>query len=436
MNLTDVNKAVLTKAGKSRSLVHYIAWRLLGSVFVIVLLWFFISRAGYFFALDGTAEFYLFEDAENALFLEQEGIAPEILNSGFREFYRDYRQIPAAIRKQVEHHWSAGQVNSPVFIETPKQDIYFLAYQPQTSQAVFYLLHRFDKSETVNLAPLFLLLGLLAFGAVLVVILLVIYRLKSQLRLLSLHLQNPLAEPETGQEAEQGKSLPPLMISDFNQALLSVKHHYREKQRVIKREREFANFLSHEIRHPLSKLNTSLALLDQLDDLPYASVEIIEDVKQLSEDLNQISAAVLQLWLEPGQQEETIELAGLIRQLAHSLLPGALKADFTFARASLALKSHDALVKLLLCQLIKNAGQYADTFIHFHLQEHSLEIENDVRLMENCDPRDYGYGLGLVMVKKVCQRLDWGLTIKQDKKHFSVVLEFGPSRGCGNGPGY
>ncbi|WDD97381.1 sensor histidine kinase [Thalassomonas actiniarum] len=427
MKQTDVHKQgtpALARGHKRRSLVHYIAWRLLGSVAVIVLLWFFISRAGYFFALDGTAEFYLFEDAENALFLEQEGIAPDILNSGFREFYRDYRQIPAFIREQVERHWRPGQVNSPVFIETREQDIYFLAYQQQASQPVFYLLHRFDKSETVNLAPLFLLVGLLAFAAVLVVILLVIYRLKSQLKLLSLHLKDPLAEQETA----LGQKLPPLMIRDFDQALQSVKHHYREKQQVIKREREFANFLSHEIRQPLSKLNTNLALLDQLDDLPYASVEIIEDVKQLSEDLNQISAAVLQLWLDSGQQEETIELAGLIRQLSHALLPEGLKQEFSFARESLVLTSHDALVKLLLCQLIKNAGQYADTFIHFHIQPQELAIENDVGLMENCDPRDYGYGLGLVMAKKICQRLNWALTVKQEKAHFSVVLAFGNSR--------
>ncbi|WDE07221.1 HAMP domain-containing histidine kinase [Thalassomonas viridans] len=407
-------------AVQGQSLVAYIAWRLLGSFLLIVCLWFFISRAGYYFALDGTADFYLFEDAENAVFLAQEGIEPEILNSEFRQFYSRFEDIPEPVRGLIDDQGHARAVNKTVFIETPKQDIYFLAYQPQPSAPVFYLLHRFDKEDTLDLAPLFLFVGLVAFGAILVVMLAVIYRLKSQLALLSLHLKKP------GQE--QGEDTPDLMIRDFNQALLSVKHHYREKQQAIKREREFANFLSHEIRQPLSKLNTNLALLDQLDDLPYASVEIIEDVKQLSEDLNQISGAVLQLWLEQGQRDESIELAGLIRQLSHALLPEGLIHDFTFALESVELKSNYGLVRLLLGQLIKNAAQYADSYIHFHLHAQSLEIINDARLSETCDPKDYGYGLGLVMAKKICARLNWHLRINQQKDNFSVVLEYGNSR--------
>jgi len=406
-------------AAQGQSLIAYIAWRLLGSFFVVVCLWFFISRAGYYFALDGTAEFYMVEDAENAIFLAQEGIAPDILNSGFRQFYSRFEDIPEPVRELIGSKGDNWQVNIPLYLETPGQDIYFLAYRQQASSEVFYLLHRFDKTDTLDLAPVFLLVDLVAFGAILAVMLAVIYRLKSQLSLLSLHLKKPVAE--------QGREPPELMIRDFNQALLSVKHHYREKQQVIKREREFANFLSHEIRQPLSKLNTNLALLDQLDDLPYASVEIIEDVKQLSEDLNQVSGAVLQLWLDTDQKEENIELAGLIRHLSH-VLPQELSQDFIFAAETVSLKSNLALVKLLLGQLIKNAAQYAQTSIHFHLHGQSLEIINDVRPVEDSDPKDYGYGLGLVMAEKICHQLGWTLSVNQAPECFSVVLDFSNSR--------
>ena len=70
MTIADVKTADdVDTTVKRQSLIGYIAWRLLGSFLVVVALWFFISRAGYYFSLDGTAEFYLVEDAENAIFL-------------------------------------------------------------------------------------------------------------------------------------------------------------------------------------------------------------------------------------------------------------------------------------------------------------------------------------------------------------------------------
>lgn len=452
---------MLATKSKRQSLIAFISWRLLTSLFVIVFIWLLVSQRSYNFALDDTAEFYLFEDAENALFMRREGFVAERFNSDFRQIYWQLKDIPLTIYEKL---MALGPFdsNNPVFIATPEQDIYFLAYQSLTPMGVLdkgdvlhsgdsvmvYVLHRFDKKESIDFGPVFIALGLSAFLLVFTVIIAVIYSLKGQLKLLSNQLKFLPEDDQSGKDYQAGGNYQPgenkddrpsLFIDEFQQVLSSVKNYYSEQQTAIKREQEFSSYLSHELRQPLAKLNANLARIDQLDDLPYPLVVILEDVKGVSESLNQLSDAILQLWQDEREHQEKVEFIGFVKQLKTQFHQTPLPLTFSYCTKALWLKTNPSLAKLLIKQLINNSLQYGDSSIEVTVNNAGIKICNDVKVAVDTSvntsaettmeqPREFGYGLGLVMAKKICHNLNWTLNIKQSEQRFTITIGYETSR--------
>jgi len=398
---------------KVQSLVSFLAWRLFSSLFVVSFAWIFISQYSYNFALDDTTEFYLYEDAKLAVNLHNEQTLDDSFNNDFRQVYWQLKQLPLDIKSLLLD--DKPPLNTPLLLQSDTQDIYLLAFKDNHEDGVTYIVHRFEKSDSIDVFPLFIMFGIAAFVALFVVMLWIISRIKSQTNILVNQLKITPDAPAHS-----------LYIEEFVHAISSVKTYYSAQQDSINREREFSNYLSHELRQPMARLSTNLSLIDQLDDLPLDSITLLEDMRIANEDLTQLSESILLLWQDSREPDATINLNEIVNDLISKFSTSNLTCNYKEPLTPVYLKTNHLLVKLVINQLIKNCLQYALTDVEIELTTHGLTITND--LMDTAPqtlfPKQFGYGMGLIMVKNICRGLHWDIESLQHDNQFRVRITF------------
>ncbi len=403
----------------SRSLPRFIASRLYIALFVITLAWGILATQSYHFALDDTAEFYLIEDAENALFFMSRGLGHDFVNSEFRQSYLTIEQLPADIKATVKA--TMPPVNQAVFIASPLYDSYVLPYSPSGETADIYVVHRFAKDDSINIIPYQLLIGLLAFFALALVVKFVVTRIGRQTQLMASKISR-LTSASNGPES-------PLVFADYQYAFNVIEQYYQAQHQALSREKDFASFLSHELRQPLARMTNNLSLLDQIDQLPLRSLAIIADMKLTNKALSQLTTMVLQLWQNSTEHKTSVEFTALLTEHIRLFDETRLTIDTQIVASPVTILANVNMVALLLKQLLQNSKQYAATKVLIELSARQLKISNDVRagsietLSE--DSQTHGYGIGLVMVDKACQQLDWQWQQSVENNLFSVTVNFG-----------
>jgi len=398
---------------KVQSLVSFLSWRLFSSLFVVSFVWIFISQYSYNFALDDTTEFYLYEDAKLAVNLHNEQTLDDSFNNDFRQVYWQLNQLPLDIKSLL--HDDKPPLNTPLLLQSDTQDIYLLAFKDNHEDNMIYIVHRFEKSDSIDVFPLFIMFGIAAFVALFVVMLWIISRIKSQTNILVNQLKITADAPAHS-----------LYIEEFHQAISSVKTYYSAQQDSINREREFSNYLSHELRQPMARLSTNLSLVDQLDDLPLESIALLEDMRRVSEELTQLSESILLLWQDSREPDETVDLNEIINHLNPDFSDSNLSFRCKTPSQPVYLTTNHLLVKLVINQLIKNCHQYALSYVEIELTAHGLTITNDLINVEPqiVLPKQFGYGMGLIMVKNICRVLHWDIESRQNDNQYSVSLTF------------
>jgi len=86
------------------------------------------------------------------------------------------------------------------------------------------------------------------------------------------------------------------------------------------------------------------------------------------------------------------------------------------------------LLKMVLENLVRNAFQYTHNGdIHIKATQEGVEVIN-TRLPEDnqyqAPQEDYGYGVGLYLVEKICEQKGWIMTVAQDDERFQVTMRF------------
>ncbi len=398
---------------------RFIASRLYIALFFITLAWGILATQSYHFALDDTAEFYLIEDAENALFFMSQGLGHDFVNSEFRQSYLTIEQLPADIKATVKANMPP--VNQAILIASPLYDSYVLPYSSSGEIADIYIVHRFAKDDSINIIPYQLLIGLLAFFALALVVKFVVTRIGRQTQLMASKISR-LTSASNGPES-------PLVFADYQYAFNVIEQYYQAQHQALSREKDFASFLSHELRQPLARMTNNLSLLDQIDQLPLRSLAIIADMKLTNKALSQLTTMVLQLWQNSTEHKTSVEFTALLTEHIRLFDETRLTIDTQIVASPVTILANVNMVALLLKQLLQNSKQYAATKVLIELSARQLKISNDVRagsietLSE--DSQTHGYGIGLVMVDKACQQLDWPWQQSAENNLFSVTVNFG-----------
>jgi len=226
-----------------------------------------------------------------------------------------------------------------------------------------------------------------------------------------------LSEDEFG-ETTDTESL--ALVNAFNQFIHRL-------ESFIQRERNFTRNASHELRTPLAVLRSNLSLLHKQTD-PAAQAKTLARMERTVRDMEALVETLLILARESESRLNWSSvvlndlLADLLEQIAATFDRPGVK---TSVRASglLEISAPERVLAIVFTNLIRNALSYTEAgHVHVLIDRNGVTVqdsgcgmsEDDLERMfepfyRGHDRSNEGYGLGLSIVRRLCDRFGWHL---------------------------
>lgn len=219
-------------------------------------------------------------------------------------------------------------------------------------------------------------------------------------------------------------------------------------RRSIERERLFTSDVSHELRTPLMVISTSCELMleTQLHD---GQREQIERIVRAARDMNDLARTFL-LLARSGPTEtvevDAVTLAEVAREQAEQWGPliRAKGLDFELTDEGTDTVGHNPIfLRTAMGNLLRNALHYTTQGKvrivlecgGFRVEDTGMGIPADEQerifqpFVRGSSARGEGLGLGLSLVKRICEHSGWKITAKSDQGAGACFkISFTPSR--------
>jgi signal transduction histidine kinase len=210
--------------------------------------------------------------------------------------------------------------------------------------------------------------------------------------------------------------------------------YHRRMAQMIEREKEFTSNVSHELRTPLTAIKTSCELLDQDAAVGPKSKARLRQIDRAADNMIELVNALLLL-----AREETLADVGpvrLVSAIADALDPFAYvlatKGIETVVNVDrrLRVEVNRSALAIVLSNLIDNAVRYsARGSVRFNCEDGWLQVEDTGGgIPQNALPHVFErfyqagpaqapgrtFGIGLSIVKKVCDRYQWSIKLDSE----------------------
>jgi signal transduction histidine kinase len=205
----------------------------------------------------------------------------------------------------------------------------------------------------------------------------------------------------------------------------------------VERERYFTGSASHELRTPITVITGALELLEQ-SALSAADVKAVDRVRRATLDMKTTIEMFLCLARETddGLFDEQFLVMPLVSQAIDQqryLLSGKF-VDVEIDRlAKPRVCGHPQAFSIAVNNLVRNAFEHTldgQGPITIRVKEHELFVTNQVRsdTDERHTPTDasspHGYGLGLGIVQRLCERNGWSFSLHADEARVAARLSW------------
>jgi len=218
--------------------------------------------------------------------------------------------------------------------------------------------------------------------------------------------------------------------SDVIKLIYALDNFTERMEQFIKREKNFTRDASHELRTPLAVIKSSLALLQKRQDYKPNEQRSLQMIENTLRDMEGLIDTLLLLAREeaaPLPEEDVLIndlLVTLTEQIEHAL--GNAEVDLVVQQnCLLSIPAAEKVLNILFTNLIRNAFSYTssgtititidnkevsvtDTGIGMNQQQIERVLEPFYRAHTGSD----GHGLGLTIVKQLCNRYGWKLKIR------------------------
>jgi signal transduction histidine kinase len=200
---------------------------------------------------------------------------------------------------------------------------------------------------------------------------------------------------------------------------------------MVEREKEFTANVSHELRTPLTRIRTSCELLEQATaSLDAKSRQRLLQIEQSAEDMHALIECLLALAREesptvtsPARLDAVV--GAIVERHADRLERQAVRASVSIPGDVRVLANASAL-GIVLSNLVDNALRHTqDGEIRFTWQDGTLAIEDTgtgiaPQVLPHVFERFYrapggradGFGIGLAIVKRICDRYGWDIAVE------------------------
>jgi signal transduction histidine kinase len=238
--------------------------------------------------------------------------------------------------------------------------------------------------------------------------------------------------------AKQQLQLPPNSIDEFEELNSSVRLMTNKVSNEYKALKAFTENASHEMQTPLAIIRSKLDLLiqsskeDQVDQL-----EAIYNATGRLANLNKSLLLLTKIENQQFNNPTVIDLKKLLEEKIQQFdeLIKAKNLKFKHVLANSSVKMDQELAEILLNNLFSNAikHNYEGGEIECFLQNKSFNLSNTgpaltfdkLKIFERFQKNNEssGIGLGLAVVKQICDASGFSITYKKDdKKHFFSIL--------------
>jgi signal transduction histidine kinase len=210
----------------------------------------------------------------------------------------------------------------------------------------------------------------------------------------------------------------------------AVNDYHSRMAAMVEREKEFTANVSHELRTPLTRIRTSCELLEPAAaTLDAKSRQRLLQIEQAAEDMHALVECLLALAREePATVSSPARLASIVGGVLERY---AERLDRQSVRAVVAVPdevrilANTAALGIVLSNLVDNALRHTEGGeIRFIWADGSLCIEDtgsgiDAQALPHVFDRFYratggradGFGIGLAIVKKICDRYGWRIEV-------------------------
>lgn len=195
----------------------------------------------------------------------------------------------------------------------------------------------------------------------------------------------------------------------------------------IDRERAFTADVSHELRTPIAVIRGAAEVLLADETRPEKDRQRLQRIERGAADMADLSTALLAMARErDDERREPVDLAALIEESIdkHQHLLGQRPVDICqeiLARPRVAADAN--LLAIVIANLIRNSFTYTERgSVRIRLDEQSLSVADTglgipraaldkvfQRLYKGA--RSEGAGIGLSLVRKICDRYGWSVTL-------------------------
>lgn len=428
---------------ESQTLQHFLRNHLIALGTIITIVYSVSMSTLYDWGLDDASEFYLFQDAESAEELLNQGL-PLPDNTSFKRFYLDTEDLPSRyqtlFKSQINNSENSKQ-GTPELRHIEEDDTFeYVLYYPlktttnnSTIRSLF-VIHRFNLTEDQNIPGLsvsqvVLIVSMIALSFILLSSTIIYNTINNAIRTFY-HWGKGLSDNEPTTKIEKI----PLAQIRFKELQIVGNTLEKSVQHILdltEREKSFARCLSHELRTPMAVISAAIDILDK-KTLPDGIDAKLQKIRTANNSMIQTSDTLLKIWRE----QRTTALPENIN--LHSFVSEIL-ADNQYRTSSNPLTVNNALsaeltfnvekepFHLVVSNLLKNAIQYASgNSIHISATRNSITIANDCEpVTKNHRPihTEYGYGLGLFIAETVAKQQHWTLVVKQKAGLFIAELQ-------------
>lgn len=328
--------------------------------------------------------------------------------------YRNWLDIPPQIR-QLSHDEALTDASKILYehIEGPFVDA-LSVYYTQTGQPLYVWLH-YSVTHNLQFAPknmtAILLLVLITFCAS---------------ATLAFYMQSKVITPvhkisraieQHDWESGRKLSLPKQEYAELKAIVDALDNSILQLQEAQQRELNFLRFASHELRTPIAICQSSFEILAlQQGELTGATLYASQATGQMK------SLVETLLWLTNKQstvlEKERVILGELVKKVIdeQQTIRG-IKVNISFEHDDTSLYLMREPLVIIMSNLVRNSLEHGGNNIYIKQQANIIEVVNPIENNEHI-----GFGLGLLLVRRLAQQLNWDFTVLDEGNEFRAVL--------------
>ena len=225
----------------------------------------------------------------------------------------------------------------------------------------------------------------------------------------------------------------------------SLKEFTQRLKKQLQREREFTHDVSHELRTPLAVIRGSLEILEKQKSVAPIQQRAIKRMQTTSSDMQSLIETLLVLARDsdtseqPNEQVNVNELLLLLIEQTDRTHNADQHVEISLnQKAALEVTAPSQAVSIVIGNLLQNACNYTDQgeiVVDVNANSVSVRdtgsgiaedtIERIQQPFQRSNDEVAGYGLGLDIVRRLCERFGWQLEIEsQLNRGTKVTIRF------------